>query len=122
MQDNEEHLVKESYALIEYLKTHPLISLNALEEKLNIPQSTLSKAVKGHRPIPIGYWYKLSLELRDYGYHIENYIKVEVIDEDEPVLKTAFEIASSICKDNQYLLDEIEVKEIIQRWQEDKDL
>lgn len=121
MQDNEEHLINESNALIEFLKTHPLISLNALEKKLNIPQSTLSKAVKGHRTIPIGYRYKLSLELRSYGYHIEDYIQVEVIDEDEPVFKTALEIASNICKDNQYLLDEFEVKEIIQRWQEDKD-
>ena len=81
MQDNEEHLINESNALIEYFKTHPLISLNALEEKLNIPQSTLSKAVKGHRPIPIVYWYKLSLELRDYGYHIENYISVTITEE-----------------------------------------
>lgn len=116
-----EELINESSALIQFLKKHELISLNALESKLNIPQSTLYKAVKGHRTIPIGYWYKLSLELRSYGYHIEDYIQVEVIDEDEPVLKTAFEIASHICKDNQYLLDEIEVKEIIQRWQEDKD-
>lgn len=80
MQDSEE-LINESYAFVEYFKTHPLISLNALEKKLNIPQSTLSKAVKGHRPIPIGYWYKLSLELRDYGYHIENYITVTVTEE-----------------------------------------
>lgn len=81
MQDSEE-LINESDALIEFLKTHPLISLNALEKKLNIPQSTLSKAVKGHksRSIPIGYWYKFSLELRDYGYHIENYITVTVTE------------------------------------------
>jgi len=81
MQDNEEHLINENNALIEYFKTHPLISLNGLEQKLNIPQSTLSKAVKGHRPIPIGYLYKLSLELRDYGYQIENYIAVTVTEE-----------------------------------------
>lgn len=83
MQDNEEHLINESNALIEFLKTHPLISLNALEKKLNIPQSTLSKAVKGHksRSIPIGYWYKLSFELKEYGYHIENYITVTVTEE-----------------------------------------
>ncbi len=84
MQDNEEILINESDALIEYLKTHPLISLNALEKKLNIPQSTLSKAVKGHksRSIPVGYWYALSLELRDYGYHIENYITITIEDEE----------------------------------------
>lgn len=41
--------------IVEFFLQHPEISLNQVEKKLNIPQSTLSKAVKKHRPIPEKY-------------------------------------------------------------------
>lgn len=51
-----------------FLKTHDLISLNALEKRCSIPQGTLSKAVTGVRNISENHIQKLSVELKKYGY------------------------------------------------------
>lgn len=60
-----------SEKIVKFLREHPLISLNSLEEMLDIPQSTLSKAVKenSERDIPGKHIEKLSEELLHYGFN-----------------------------------------------------
>lgn len=49
--------------IISHIKAREWISLNALEKKLGIPQSTLSKAVNGERALPKKWVKPLAEEL-----------------------------------------------------------
>lgn len=53
--------------VLKFLRTHELISLNALEKKLGIPQSTLYKAIHDIRDLPAKHIPQLKAELKAYG-------------------------------------------------------
>jgi hypothetical protein len=56
-----------SKIIIIFLTSHPIVSLNALELKLNIPKGTLRHAIKGRREIPEKFVEPLMNELEGYG-------------------------------------------------------
>jgi hypothetical protein len=56
-----------SKIIIIFLTSHPIVSLNALELKLNIPKGTLRHAIKGRREIPEKFIEPLMKELEGYG-------------------------------------------------------
>lgn len=64
---------KYSDIITEFLKSHPLISLNALEKALEIPQSTLHKAINAARLIPSKHIFPLLCELALYGLEIDGF-------------------------------------------------
>lgn len=57
-----------SQSIIEFLQSHPLISVNALEKMCNIPQSTINKAFSGSREIPDVHINNLEAILKKYGH------------------------------------------------------
>lgn len=61
-----------SEKIVKFLREHPLISLNSLEEMLGIPQSTLSKAVKenSERDIPVKHIPAIVEVLISYGLKV----------------------------------------------------
>lgn len=69
-----------SKQVCDFLKTHELISVNSLEKKLNLPQSTIGQALNGSREIPSKHLYNLIFELVQYGLKIDGYDWV--IDDD----------------------------------------
>jgi hypothetical protein len=54
--------------VLEWLKEHDLISINALEIKAGIPQRNLHKVLNGQRPLPVKYHKVLIKILKGYGY------------------------------------------------------
>lgn len=70
MQDNEEYIIDQGQQIIDFIKQHPLISVNGLEKLAEMPKNTLTQAVRGTRKIPVGYWHKLHEILIDYGYNL----------------------------------------------------
>jgi len=56
-----------SKRLCDFLKSHPFISLNALEKELKMPQGTLWKAMNDKRNIPVRYIFPMIYILADYG-------------------------------------------------------
>lgn len=54
--------------IIDWLRDHPLLSLNAIEKQLDLPQGTLSKALKGSRDLPVKHQSPLAELLKSYGY------------------------------------------------------
>ena len=70
MENNQQ---KYTNVITEFLKSHPLISLNALEKTLDIPQSTLHKAVNSARLIPSKHIFPLLCELAGYGLEIDGF-------------------------------------------------
>ena len=65
--------------MVEFLRSHPFISVTAVEKAAEMPKSSLRHAMTGKRNIPIQYWYKLNNILTDYGYKSS-----DVIDADPP--------------------------------------
>jgi hypothetical protein len=67
--------MQEKYSTIicDFLKSHPLISVNGLEETLNIPQSTVWKAVKNAREIPTKHIFTIICHLAGYGLQIDGF-------------------------------------------------
>jgi len=57
--------------IIEFLKDHPAVSLNQLEKAAELPQSLLSKAMKGIRRLNQKHIEKLVSFLVQYGFKIE---------------------------------------------------
>ena len=53
--------------IIDFLKSHELISVHALEKKCGLPQSTIYKAKNG-RTLPEKYHESLIKELKRYGF------------------------------------------------------
>lgn len=53
----------EAKTILDYLKAKPWVNKSALEQLLGIPQSTLSKAVKGTMPLPKKWVAPLAKEL-----------------------------------------------------------
>lgn len=53
--------------IVEWLKDHPLISLNALEKECGLPQSALSKAINGHQKLSEKHHETLYVALQKYG-------------------------------------------------------
>jgi hypothetical protein len=64
---------KYSNIITDFLKSHSLISVKALEEALKIPQSTIWKAVQGERLIPEKHIFPLICFLADYGLRIDGH-------------------------------------------------
>ena len=64
---------KYSDIIVEFLKSHPLISSKALEEALSIPQSTIGQALSGARLIPEKHIYYIICHLANYGLQIDGY-------------------------------------------------
>lgn len=58
--------MNKSDKIINFLKAHELISINALEKKCGLPQSTIYKAQNG-RTLPEKYHESLIKELKRYG-------------------------------------------------------
>jgi hypothetical protein len=74
LEENSRNIQKEiSNQLCDFLKSHSLISVNALEEKLKIPQSTIGQALNGKRLIPMHFLYPIILELVPYGFKPNGY-------------------------------------------------
>lgn len=64
---------KYSDLICDFLKSHELISVNALEEKLQIPASTIGQALNGNRLIPSKHIYCILCELAKYGIKIHDF-------------------------------------------------
>jgi hypothetical protein len=54
--------------LLDWIREHDLLSINRLEERADVPQRVLQKALKGERPLPARHVKKLEKELKKYGY------------------------------------------------------
>jgi chromosome partitioning protein len=57
--------------IIEFLKARPALSLNQLEKQAELPQSLLSKAIKGKRRLNQKHIEKLVPVLEEYGFKAE---------------------------------------------------
>jgi hypothetical protein len=57
--------------IIEFLTEHPALSLNQLEKAAELPQSLLSKAMKGKRRLNQKHIEKLVTVLIQYGFKTE---------------------------------------------------
>jgi predicted transcriptional regulator len=57
--------------IIEFLKEHLALSLNQLEKQSGLPQSLLSKAMKGKRRLNQNHIEKLVPILEQYGFKNE---------------------------------------------------
>jgi len=62
-----------SNILVDFLKSHPAISVNMIEQLANIPQSTINKAFSGERTIPSQHIYPLFCILAEYGLEYEGF-------------------------------------------------
>ena len=65
--DNEEQ-IKKSKQIVDFLNDRDLISVKILEDKLNLPGATISKAIYGTRLIPKKYIQAIECVLEKYGY------------------------------------------------------
>lgn len=74
-----------SATIVEFLTEHPLISVNALEVELGMPQSTIGQALGGGRDIPRKYIYELICILCNYGLSIN-----DVSFTYDPIISTLF--------------------------------
>lgn len=57
-----------SKSLIKWLRSHPLININALCEAVGYDRSNFQKAMSGNRDIPDKYLKGFEKELKKYGY------------------------------------------------------
>lgn len=57
-------------AIINFLKLHPAISVNALEIACYLPKTTIAQAMLGNRLIPAKHMNKLILVLIEYGFKV----------------------------------------------------
>jgi predicted transcriptional regulator len=57
--------------IIKFLSERPALSLNQLEKEAGLPQSLLSKAIKGKRVLNEGHLLKLVPVLEKYGFNPE---------------------------------------------------
>lgn len=64
---------KYSNVITEFLRTHPAISSNRIEEELNLPQSTIGQALNGGRLIPVKHIFPLLCYLARYGLELDGY-------------------------------------------------
>lgn len=75
-----------SCQVIEFLKSHPLLSIRTLEEKLKIPSTTIAKALSG-REIPPKYLFAVIRELGGYGMKIDGH-RIEPFEDGHFVVLT----------------------------------
>ena len=61
-------MVYEEQHLRNWLKQHPLISINALEKEAQLPKDTVNHFVNERRGFPKKHYEKLLPILFDYGY------------------------------------------------------
>ena len=59
--------MNKSDKIINFLKAHELISINALEKKCGLSQGTMAHALNGSRGLPEKYHESLIKELKRYG-------------------------------------------------------
>lgn len=57
--------------IVDFLRSHPLINVNALEKLLELPFTSVHQAVTGKRSIPKGHIFKILAELSKYGLTLE---------------------------------------------------
>lgn len=57
--------------IIKYLSERPALSLNQLEKEAGLPQSLLSKVLKGKRSLNENHLVKLIPVLEKYGFNSE---------------------------------------------------
>ena len=57
--------------IIKFLSERPALSLNQLEKEAGLPQSLLSKVIKGKRALNEGHLTKLVPVLEKYGFNPE---------------------------------------------------
>ena len=62
-----------SDAICDYLKSHPFVSVYAVEIELKLPVSTIAQALNGSRLIPEKHIYNILFLLADYGIQIDEY-------------------------------------------------
>lgn len=62
-----------SEQIADFLKTHPLLSLNALEKELSIPQGSLSRAIVNETVIPPKHHWGLIKALASYGFKYDGF-------------------------------------------------
>jgi hypothetical protein len=75
-----------SSQIIEFLKSHPLLSIRSLEEKLKIPSTTIAKALSG-REIPQKYLFAVIRELGGYGLKIDGH-RIESFEDGHVIVLT----------------------------------
>jgi hypothetical protein len=63
--------------IVQFLKSHPFISVKQLEKTAEMPKSSLAGAMAGKRKIPKTYWYTLNNILANYGYSIDTAVNVD---------------------------------------------
>lgn len=64
---------KYSNIIIDFLKSHPRISVLGLEKELKLPSGTLQHPKAGLRKIPEKHIYPIVCHLADYGLKIDGY-------------------------------------------------
>jgi len=65
---NRNEQIKKSKQIVDFLNDRDLISVKTLEDKLNLPGSTISKAIYGTRLIPKKHIKSIECVLEKYGY------------------------------------------------------
>ena len=65
---NKEEQIKKSKQIVDFLNDRELISVKILEDKLNLPGATVSKAIYGTRLIPKKHIQRIECVLEKYGY------------------------------------------------------
>jgi len=63
--------------IIEFLRSHPFISVSKVEKAAEMPKSSLLAAMTGKRNIPIQHWYKLNNVLSNYGYSLGDAVQAD---------------------------------------------
>lgn len=65
---NKDEQIKKSKQIVDFLNDRELISVKILEDKLNLPGATISKAIYGTRLIPKKHIQRIECVLEKYGY------------------------------------------------------
>lgn len=105
MKDFKEKETQLSTQIIEFLKNHPLISLNKLEKKIKMrSQGTLSRCISTSKPIPSIYIFPLIYELGNYGIKIDGYDISPDSDTPHIFLKKEIGLAECVEEEEGYFI------------------
>lgn len=69
-----------SELICNFLKTHDCISISTLEQKCEMPPTTLQKAMSGDRLIPEKFLYTLVYVLANYGLELDYDWKITCVE------------------------------------------
>lgn len=59
--------------VLDFFRTNDLISVKKLEDKLNLPATTIHQALCGSRDIPEKHLFNIIYELVQYGFKLDGY-------------------------------------------------